>query len=224
LTESQATRQQRLNDTEPEHNDLLDPVDPLEEEEAHGRIGYGRFGERTPYILAVAILLTVVVIAGIEWWQNQDDTSGERARIGEPAPTFELTTLDGGTFDLEAHRGKVVVVNFWATWCEPCKEEMPALVDLANANPDDVVVVGVASTIDEPDKIQGFVDQYGITYALGIDTANAGPVGDIASQYRANVLPSTFIIDPDGDIAYIQIGQPVDEGGFQALVDDAKTP
>jgi thiol-disulfide isomerase/thioredoxin len=223
LTESQATRQQRLNDTEPEHNDLLDPVDPLEEEEAHGRIGYGRFGERTPYILAVAILLTVVVIAGIDWWQNQDDTSGERARIGESAPTIELTTLDGGTFDLEAHRGKVVVVNFWATWCEPCKEEMPALVDLANANPDDVVILGIAATTDKPENIAQFVEQYGITYALAKDTGNDGPVGDTGSTYRVPGYPATFVIDPEGAVTFIQLG-PLELDGFQALVDDAKTP
>jgi thiol-disulfide isomerase/thioredoxin len=121
---------------------------------------------------------------------------------GKAAPPLRLRTLDGDPLDLAALRGRPVVVNFWATWCEPCVREFPLLARAAAAHrADRLAVVGVLVQ-DRPDAARAFVRQHGGAWPVGVDadrrTADAwGVVG----------LPHSFFVHPDGTLASHQLGE-----------------
>jgi peroxiredoxin len=113
------------------------------------------------------------------------------------APTFALRTLSGETFRLEAHRGEVVVLNFWATWCPPCRREIPDFVSLQKDLGDQgLQFVGVALERSAgPEEVRAFADKMGINYPIGLGD------GSIAKKYGGvRGLPMTFVIGPDGKI------------------------
>ena len=112
---------------------------------------------------------------------------------GEPAADFELRLFGGDLLRMSDLKGKVVVLNFWASWCPPCRAEMPDFEEMwQEMRDDDVVFVGVAVS-DSPDEARAFVEATGVTYPVGVD-----PSGSIASDYRVLSLPTTFLIDREG--------------------------
>ena len=181
----------------------------------HGRIGYGT---RTPWMLGGLLLLVVVVIGLAGFLRNgvdQPDTA--------TAADFELTLFDGSTFHLADHRGKVVVLNFWASWCDPCREEMPALEAAAEAAGDDVVFVGVAAKNDHADDARAFANEFGITYPTGQDTGGDNRAyGPIQRAYNVIGFPATFIIDPDGNVDSLTMGPIEDLDAIDDLIAAAR--
>ena len=120
----------------------------------------------------------------------------------EPAPDFELDRMNGDTFHLGAHRGEVVVVNFWATWCPPCREEIPGFVELQKEYEDDgLTIVGVSMDDGGFSTVRPFADEMDINYPLVMDDGN---VGRAYGPVRA--LPSTFVVGPDGMIQHVRSG------------------
>ena len=116
--------------------------------------------------------------------------------VGVAAPDFDLASLDGKRVKLSDFRGKAVLLNFWATWCSPCKVEMPWFVDLQKKYGNDgFVVLGVAMDDSEPSKIAQFASEMGVNYPVLLGT-------DKVSDDYGNVqfLPTTFYIDRDGKI------------------------
>ena len=112
---------------------------------------------------------------------------------GKPASDFELTLFDGQSLRLSDLQGKVVVLNFWASWCPPCRAEMPDFEEMWNELKDqEVVFLGIAVSDSERDA-RGFAEATGVTYPLGLDET-----GRIARDYRVTSLPTTFLIDRDG--------------------------
>ena len=107
------------------------------------------------------------------------------------APEFSLTTLDGTTLRLTDLRGKVVILNFWATWCAPCREEMPLLEDFARKYADQVVVIGM-NVRESESAVRAFVEALGITFPIG----NAAE--PLLYDYQVISLPLTFVIAPNG--------------------------
>src|SRR3954453_23932460 len=146
--------------------------DPEDAGAGHGRVGYGRIGRSSP--LALGLLLTLVV-AGI-WWTQRDATPGAASlpqMAGEPAPHVTLTLLDGSPLRLSDLRGNVVVLNFWASWCEPCRAEMPELQafwDAAQLAGERTTIVGVGIRTDVDKNARDFVEAGGFTYPIGRDT------------------------------------------------------
>jgi thiol-disulfide isomerase/thioredoxin len=129
----------------------------------------------------------------------QIEGDGAAGRIGATAPDFEWTGEDGRILRLSSYRGKVVVVNFWATWCAPCREEMPALQRVAASEPD--VVVLEVDLMESGDKARSFLD------SLGLDRLQPVLDSDGATSRRFGVLtlPSTFFVARDGVIRHLEL-------------------
>lgn len=121
-----------------------------------------------------------------------EDTPG----ASDPAPDFVVSTFDGASFALGDHLaedGRPVVLNLWASWCFPCRAEMPAIDAFATANPD-VLVIGVAVQ-DDPVAAKAFADEIGVGYPLAVDERD-----EVNRDYQPLGLPATFLISPEGDI------------------------
>jgi cytochrome c biogenesis protein CcmG/thiol:disulfide interchange protein DsbE len=146
-------------------------------------------------VLIIGILMVIVVFGLQLASQNMTQpTSG-------PAPQFTLTTYDGANFNLADMRGKVVVLNFWGSWCIPCRTEAPELERLSQEYADrGVAFVGVAYLDTEEDSL-AFMEEFNVTYLNGLDVGSR-----ISDLYRLQGVPETFIIDQEGNIAYFFAG------------------
>ena len=113
-----------------------------------------------------------------------------------PTPTLRVTALDGTPFDLAAHRGHWVVVNFWATWCGPCLKEMPELSAL-DAMREQVDVIGLAYEDTTPEEMRAFLDKHPVVYPIAI-VGTYAPPKDFETPRG---LPTTWLIAPDGTVA-----------------------
>jgi peroxiredoxin len=131
------------------------------------------------------------------------------------ADSFTLPTPDGGTFKLNEHRGKVVFVNFWATWCPPCRDEMPAMERLYRQHKDAGLVMLAVSVDADPKAITPFVSEHKLSFLIGLDAKM-----EVANTYGVRALPSTFIVDRDGNMAALAIGPRVwDNDASHSLVE-----
>jgi len=134
------------------------------------------------------------------------DTSDRTVRlefVDVPAPVADLsmTTLGGREVSMVAQRGKVVLVNFWATWCGPCREEIPFLVQLAERYPDHLTIIGVSEDAGGADMVETFADQYDVNYPIVMSTP------EIKRAFPGVVaLPTSFVVDPDGQIVQTHVG------------------
>ena len=196
--------------TEAQADSLADDLDPDRDEQ--GRIGYGHLGRWSPIGLAVLILLALGVIYVIDQ-NNDDDNSSPSTTSGElpeprPAPDFELALMNSDeTLTLDELKGKTVVLNFWASWCGPCRDEMPALQAASDAQGDDVVFVGVGARSDDQKDAEAFVEEFGITYPIGRDTEGGDQLaGAMEKDYGVPGYPATFFITPEGMINQIVFG------------------
>jgi peroxiredoxin len=146
-----------------------------------------------------AILLIVVGTAvGVISVQEH---SGDGLRTGSPVPGFQLAALGGGTTDLAAYRGHVVLVNFWATWCPPCVSEMPSLDRLSRIlAPEGLVVLGLSVDADE-EALRAFVEHHRLGFTILRD-----PGAHTAAAFRITGYPQTFLIGRDGTLVKTFLG------------------
>lgn len=175
---------------------------------------------RDTIVPAAVLLLAAVALAAV-WAAAPAAEPPADAAAGAPtppaddgplaAPDFTLTALEGESVTLSDLRGGWVVVNFWATWCLPCAEEMPALQALADDHAGDLTVLGV-NVREERAAVQGFVDAHEIRFPVLVD-----PDPATLSAYQVVALPQTVIVDPGGEIAYRQFG-PVTVGEIEAVL------
>jgi len=164
--------------------------------------------------IQVSTILLVAVLAGCSQEAEVEPTPSETilVDVGDTAPGFELTTLAGETFNLEAHRGKVVLVNFFATWCPPCREELPYLEkQIFQAFKPEKLAVLVIGREENDEIIQPFVDKHGYTVPFAGD-----PEMVAYSQYATRFIPRNFVIGPDGTVLYQSQGYEPQE--FQEMV------
>jgi cytochrome c biogenesis protein CcmG, thiol:disulfide interchange protein DsbE len=161
-------------------------------------------------VKAALVLVTLALIVYIyvpAQYSGKVRPNGSRTGLGD----FTLQDLEGKDWQLAAHRGQVVLVNFWATWCAPCRDETPGLVRVANDYAGKVAVVGIAS--DDPvDAVTKFVAEYKIPYPVLV------PSGRFALASAVESLPTTFLIDRQGKVAKTYIGR-VRESVFRADID-----
>ena len=123
--------------------------------------------------------------------------------VDAPASVGPLTmeTIDGELLDMSDLRGKVVLVNFWATWCGPCREEIPYLASLTERYPEHLVVIGVSEDAGGVDMVEAFADQYGVNYPIVMSTP------EIKRAFPGVfALPTSFVVDPDGQMVQTHVG------------------
>jgi len=166
----------------------------------------------------VAFLAVVLVYQGI----NEARKVG-LVKVGEAAPPVVGTVLGGQSFDLSALRGKAVIVDFWATWCEPCREEMPTLVKLAREYRDRglVVVLADQSVSDRPAAVGIFTNQLMPDHPDNVHVVLAAE--ESLDQYKVQVLPTTYLVDREGKIVDRYRGL-TGEGTLRDAIDRALRP
>ncbi len=160
---------------------------------------------RRALLYGLALGLGMIVLGLAAWWFLRRAVAGTAttagaAVVGQPAPDFTLRDLNGQEVRLSDWRGRVVVLNLWATWCEPCKVEMPLLQALAVRHPHDVVVLGI-NYGEDPDTVRAFVEAYGLTFPILLD-----PQRQVVRLYAARGLPTTVFIDAQGQVRGIHLG------------------
>ena len=137
-----------------------------------------------------------------------EETAEEGLTKGDVAPDFTLTTLDGKEVKLSDLKGKKVVLNFWATWCPPCKAEMPHMQnyyeDFAKDENVEIIAVNLTSG-DKEESVQDFVQDYGLTFPIPLDVE-----GNVGGTYQAITIPTSYMIDTKGRIQNKIVG-PMDE-------------
>lgn len=143
---------------------------------------------------------------------------GGPPRIGEPAREYAAATLDGEQVTLESMRGRVVLLNLWATWCTPCRMETPYLQSVYEEHRDrGFEIVGISmDTGDSADDVEMFVDEYDVTYTILHDPRMRG-----MELYQVLGLPATFLIDREGVLRWMRYGPiPEDDPEFLAVLED----
>jgi peroxiredoxin len=135
------------------------------------------------------------------------------AEVGRAAPDFRLSQLGGGEVQLSDLRGRVVILNFWATWCPPCRQEMPEFVRIYSAKQGQGLEIVAVDLQEAESQVQGFVDEFGMRFPILFDRS-----GEVARTYRVNQLPVTLIIDRDGVVRSAKYG-PVTPEFLQAELD-----
>lgn len=141
-------------------------------------------------------------------------------RVGFAAPDFTLDLLDGGELTLSDLRGKAVVVNLWASWCPPCRAEMPALQRIYEANRErglEIVAVNTTFQDSEADAAE-FVQEFGLTFPVVLDR-----LGEASRAYQLRALPTTFFIDSSGVIQQVVLGGPMSETTMQTAIESLLT-
>jgi thiol-disulfide isomerase/thioredoxin len=119
----------------------------------------------------------------------------------EPAPDFLLAGLDGKPVSIAGAKGKIVLLNFWATWCGPCRAETPDLVALQNKYKDALEIIGLAVDVDDPEEVQKFAAAFGINYPMVV-----API-EVRMRYGGiTALPTSFLLDADGRIVQKHVG------------------
>jgi len=147
--------------------------------------------------LAIGLGLGVSVILGFDYSTNADNSN---PTIGSVAPDFKLQTLSEEEVRLNRFRGSPVLINFWATWCQPCQIEMPYIQDRFDRYSPDLVVLAV--NFDEPvSSVQEFVEEQKLTIDVLLD-----PGGRVQELYQIRGYPTTYFVDAEGIIRIIHIG------------------
>lgn len=155
--------------------------------------------------------------SGVGVIRRQIDSPGSAARIGAPAPQFEWNAPDGRTLRLGDLRGKTLVVTYWATWCVPCRQEMPALDAAARADTE-LVVLGV-DLEEDGSAVRGFFDRYALTAIEPLlDTDGA-----TFQRWGVFTLPTTFFIDRDGRIQHLVVGGPMSADAIKTAIRKARS-
>lgn len=176
--------------------------------------------DRTQWLALTAII--VFVSTAWVWISAVPDSETTGGRIPSPregflAPDFTLDLLTGEMMTLSEQTGKVVIINLWASWCPPCRAEMPALQEVYLENRErGLEVMAVNTTFqDQESAAASFVQEFGLTFPILMDRS-----GDVSRQYLLRAMPSTFFVDREGVIRKVIIGGPMSEATLQTAVEE----
>lgn len=160
---------------------------------------------------AWAALIAAVALAAFAWWfllgggierfrPRGAEPSGSGG-VGQPAPDFALDTPASTTIRLAELRGSVVLLNFWATWCTPCRAEMPEFESAYREYRDRGFAVLAVDVEERAEEVEPFMRELGLTFPALLDLD-----GSVSRAYRARALPSSFLVDRDGVVRYVRVG------------------
>ncbi len=160
---------------------------------------------RARWVLMAALCVTLSACGSSSGGSTAVSTGGSASDagvdVGQQAPAFQTQLVSGQPISLESLRGKIVLLNFWATWCGPCREEMSFFQSLADKyGQKDFAILGVDFQ-EKPATITDFTQQHGIRYDIGLDLK-----GEISRLYGVNQYPVSFVIGRDGKILARQYG------------------
>lgn len=171
---------------------------------------FTNFTNRILFSLSIAILLMACDTAkeqpsnNTSTAQTASETAGAQnnEREFKDAPDFTLTTMEGEEFTLSDRRGRIVVLNFWATWCAPCRKEIPDFMELhEELNDDGVLFAGVSLDEEGWEKVRPYAEDMGINYPIMVDD------GSVSREYGPiRAIPTTFIINKKGQVEYVAPG------------------
>jgi thiol-disulfide isomerase/thioredoxin len=167
------------------------------------------------------VLTTVIALFGALWigatrvQPGQENPNGRPPSpdVGHPAPDFTLTRLDGGELSLSDLKGTPVIVNFWATWCGPCRAEIPALEAAQQRLGDDAIILGV-NVQEDPARVLDFAAELNMTYPIVLDETAA-----TSQLYQVRAFPTTYFIDARGVIVDVYTG-PLNEPLLRQRADE----
>ncbi len=169
----------------------------------------------------IAINLTLAVVVGLGIWfalHNQSTPTKPNAPVSSvpgQLPHFVMQDTEGAVIDSKKWDGKVLIVNYWATWCPPCREEMPVLIEFQNQYaPQGVQVLGVA--VDDLEQVKDFMDTHGINFPVVVGEDDAIELGKKMGN-RIAALPYTAIFDRNGKTLYAQPGKVTEKSLEQAV-------
>ncbi|WP_142826090.1 peroxiredoxin family protein [Planococcus soli] len=183
-------------------------------------------------LLVIAAMVAIVIIGAVQDNMAESEAldnmalgsdvdflpTDEGLAKGEQAPDFQLTTLDGEAVRLSDYQGQKVMLNFWATWCPPCRAEMPHMQTYfeEQAEDENVVILAVNLTTEDRGlgKIEDFVEEFGLEFAIPMDEH-----GDVGSTYQAVSIPTSYMIDTQGRVQNKIVG-PMDLAMMEQLVED----
>src|SRR5881409_1636675 len=145
-------------------------------------------------------LIVVVLLANVVFLRYSGPRHDEHKLMGGPAPPFELSDLEGRTVSLAQFRGKIVMLDFWATWCGPCRISMPILDRLQKEFSDDMVLLAV--NLREPrDIVRDYVARQNVRSRVVLDLE-----GNVGEEYESESIPMQVIIDQEGVVQHVSIG------------------
>ncbi|MBA7693398.1 Thiol-disulfide oxidoreductase ResA [subsurface metagenome] len=142
--------------------------------------------------LAIVLMTSVLLVVGC---------SSPAPQVGKPAPDFQLPNLEGQVVSLSDFRGKPVLLNFWATWCSPCRFEMPFIQSIFEESSDTGLVILAVDIGEAPSTVKDFIQSGNFSFPVLLDTSQ-----DVALEYNIRGIPTTFLIDKDGIIQEIRVG------------------
>jgi cytochrome c biogenesis protein CcmG/thiol:disulfide interchange protein DsbE len=169
-------------------------------------------------MLVWSLVIGLLALVAFQMRRNGPLAAGP-VGTGERAPEFTLTTFDAQSLDLAGLRGQVVVVNFWASWCIPCKDEAPMLEGAWQQYKDrGVVFIGVDYVDTETEALK-FLRQYNVTYPNGPDLGTR-----ISQAYRIDGVPETYLVDQNGTLAFVKIGPLVSQAELAQEIEALLNP
>lgn len=150
-------------------------------------------------------LVGLLLLAGLGLWYTArplERLSDGRLRAGQPAPSFTLADLAGRHVALADYRGRPVVINFWATWCVPCRKEMPDLEAAARRHREHGLVILAVNVYEGPEVVQAFMDELRLRELVPLLDTDAA----VVARYQVIALPTTYFVDRQGQIRDVHLG------------------
>ena len=162
-------------------------------------------------------VLTAILVILLALGSMATSCQSEAPQVGKRAPDFQLNTLDGQSVSLGDLKGKPVLLNFWATWCGPCRIEMPFLQQIYDEWRGRGLVLLAINISESPSQIAEFMQNQGLSFPVLLDSG-----GEIAQKYNIQYIPSTFFIDKDGIIQDMKVGSFQSKAEIESILNKLK--